>query len=534
MLYPRTIADEEEIVEEEFSSESEDEALTVRKKKRRAINSGGFSNDFHFEDGEEEAAADHLDGIQHYLKNTVASSLQEKIDEERKLQKLDKKVVLGGKIEAEEEAQAGEEKGLDQLMETSDKLREKKLKGKKAVVRKEDFFDPSSSEISTPEERADVLRDAIMDCGYTNPTPIQAACIPVALAGKDICACSSTGTGKTAAFMLPILERLLYRPKQHRSVTRVLVLAPTRELAIQIFQVTRRLAQFSSVEICLCAGGLDLKAQEAALRLGLDIVIATPGRLIDHLHNSPNFSLLDVEVLVLDEADRMLEEQFIIRLCAKNRQTMLFSATMTDEVEDLARMSLNTPVRLSFESAKGQVVNAYHERITSLGDSISRIQQQEAEEKAARSAQSVMQKAENLMNNVPDERANRVWFQEAEDKRQQKRKLREAKRIEKAKLAAQQKTPEERKMENLMSFQARQAKRAKRLKRLRVVEDDDEPKKKRKTGGKPKRKRSNFTAELTDVGRRSLKNARSGPDDVGFKKAKAAMKKKGSLKGPRK
>lgn len=93
-----------------------------------------------------------------------------------------------------------------------------------------------------------------MDVGYSQPTPIQAGCIPVALAGKDVCACSATGTGKTAAFMLPILERLLYRPKSQRSVTRVLVLVPTRELAIQVFQVSRKLAQYTNVEICLCAG----------------------------------------------------------------------------------------------------------------------------------------------------------------------------------------------------------------------------------------------------------------------------------------
>lgn len=150
------------------------------------------------------------------------------------------------------------------------------------------------------------------------------------------------GSGKTAAFMIPILERLLHRPKSIPAI-RVLVIAPTRELGLQIHQVTKSLATYTDISSCLCVGGLQSKSQEHELRMRPDIVIATPGRLIDHLKNTPGFSLESIDVLVMDEADRMLEDGFreelteIINSCPRTRQTMLFSATMTENVDDLIR-----------------------------------------------------------------------------------------------------------------------------------------------------------------------------------------------------
>ncbi|KAM3236934.1 DEAD-box ATP-dependent RNA helicase 28 [Capsicum annuum] len=195
--------------------------------------------------------------------------------------------------------------------------------------------------------------------GYTKPTPIQAACIPLALTGRDICGSAITGSGKTAAFALPTLERLLYRPK-NRPAIRVLILTPTRELAVQVHSMIGKLSQFMpDIRCCLVVGGLSTKVQEAALRSMPDIVVATPGRMIDHLRNSMSVGLDDLAVLILDEADRLLELGFsaeireLVRLCPKRRQTMLFSATMTEEVDELIKLSLNKPLRLSADpSAK--------------------------------------------------------------------------------------------------------------------------------------------------------------------------------------
>ncbi|GBN06278.1 putative ATP-dependent RNA helicase DDX27, partial [Araneus ventricosus] len=212
------------------------------------------------------------------------------------------------------------------------------------------------------------LQKAITTMNFLHPTPIQAATIPVALMGKDIYGCAATGTGKTAAFMLPVLERLLFKPKD-KPVSRVLVLLPTRELAVQVYQVSKQLAQFTKIEIVLSAGGLELKAQELALRRIPDIIIATPGRLLDHLENTPSFSLHSIEILILDEADRILDEYFseqmkeIIKQCCYERQTMLFSATLNDEVKDLAASVLKKPVKIFINSNTEVAMNLHQEFI---------------------------------------------------------------------------------------------------------------------------------------------------------------------------
>lgn len=196
--------------------------------------------------------------------------------------------------------------------------------------------------------------------GYAKPTPIQTKSIPVALLGKDLVGGAVTGSGKTAAFVLPIIERLLFRPKKVPT-SRVVILLPTRELAIQCHAVATKLASFTDIRFTLAVGGLSLKAQENELRLRPDVIIATPGRFIDHMRNSVSFSIDTVEILVLDEADRMLEDGFadelneILTTLPKSRQTMLFSATMTSSVDQLIRVGMNKPVRIMVDSGKKTV-----------------------------------------------------------------------------------------------------------------------------------------------------------------------------------
>jgi ATP-dependent RNA helicase RhlE len=202
-----------------------------------------------------------------------------------------------------------------------------------------------------------ILR-ALRGQGFDEATPIQAQAIGPALESRDILGVAQTGTGKTAAFLLPSIQHLLAERKPRKGgAPRMVVLAPTRELALQITEDARALAQFVDLRMVAVYGGAPIGRQTEQLRKGVDLVIATPGRLLDHLQRR-NVRLEDVDILVLDEADRMLDMGFlpdidsIVRRMPDRRQTLLFSATMPAAIESLAARFLRNPVRVEIENSR--------------------------------------------------------------------------------------------------------------------------------------------------------------------------------------
>jgi ATP-dependent RNA helicase RhlE len=195
------------------------------------------------------------------------------------------------------------------------------------------------------------LLAGIRELGFAKPTPIQAEAIPPALEGKDVLACAMTGSGKTVAFLLPILQKLIAKP---RGKTRALILTPTRELAAQIVEELNGVAVHTPVTAAPVIGGVGMGPQEHAFRSGVDVIVATPGRLLDHL-KEPYAKLDHIEFLVLDEADRMLDMGFlpdirrVLKYVPAKRQTMFFSATMPDPILALTREMLHHPVSINLE-----------------------------------------------------------------------------------------------------------------------------------------------------------------------------------------
>ncbi len=199
---------------------------------------------------------------------------------------------------------------------------------------------------------AEPILRAVTELGYREPTPIQAQAIPVVLQGRDVMGAAQTGTGKTAGFALPILQRLMPHANTSaspaRHPVRALILAPTRELADQIHENVRQYAKYSGLRSAVVFGGVDIKPQIAALRQGCEVLIATPGRLLDHM-GQKTVSLAQAEILVLDEADRMLDMGFlpdiqrILQALPERRQNLMFSATFSSDIRRLASSFLNDP-----------------------------------------------------------------------------------------------------------------------------------------------------------------------------------------------
>ena len=193
---------------------------------------------------------------------------------------------------------------------------------------------------------------ALFEEGYTNPTPIQEQSIPIVLEGKDLLGCAQTGTGKTAAFTLPIIQLLSAKPVEKRKRIKSLIVTPTRELAIQIAESFNAYGRHTPLNCTVIFGGVGQGPQVTALKNGVDVVIATPGRLLD-LMNQGYISLRDVEIFVLDEADRMLDMGFVndvrklLAVLPKKRQSLFFSATMPPEIVQLANSILHHPEKVT-------------------------------------------------------------------------------------------------------------------------------------------------------------------------------------------
>jgi len=213
---------------------------------------------------------------------------------------------------------------------------------------------------------------AVRALGYLKPTPIQSKAIPIVMSGKDVMGAAQTGTGKTAGFALPILHRLMpfasasMSPARHP--VRALILAPTRELADQVATNVQQYAAQSPLRCAVVFGGVDMNPQTEALRAGVEIIVATPGRLLDHLQ-SKNTSLGQVQTVVLDEADRMLDMGFlpdisrILQQLPKQRQSLMFSATFSEEIKRLAANFLNEPVLVEVSQRNSTSTNVRQELV---------------------------------------------------------------------------------------------------------------------------------------------------------------------------
>ena len=202
----------------------------------------------------------------------------------------------------------------------------------------------------TFEGLSEPTKQGIRDMGFTHLTRIQAASLPPLMRGKDLLGKAATGSGKSLSFLIPAVE-LLYGAKfVPRNGTGAIVLSPTRELALQLYQVVVELMRHFTQTHGVVIGGASRKTEEGKLCKGVNLLVATPGRLLDHLHNTRGFVFKNLKLLVIDEADRIMAQGFeeemhqILRLLPRTRQTVLFSATMTDKVEDIARLSLTEPV----------------------------------------------------------------------------------------------------------------------------------------------------------------------------------------------
>ncbi|KAI3720125.1 hypothetical protein L6452_21035 [Arctium lappa] len=281
-------------------------------------------------------------------------------EKKRKRKKKEKKINEEDKSEIDEDKEEEEgDEGLNVDQEEDKEIKTKKKKGKRggdSGIMSSDSF--TSLPLSEPTMKA------ILDMGFQYMTQIQARAIPPLLEGKDVLGAARTGSGKTLAFLVPAIELLFHAHFAPRNGTGVVVICPTRELAIQTHAVAKDLLKYHSQTLGLVIGGAARRGEAERIVKGVNLLVATPGRLLDHLQNTKGFIYKNLKCFVIDEADRILEANFeeemkqIIRILPKARQTALFSATQTKKVEDLARLSFqNTPVYIDVDDGRTRVTN---------------------------------------------------------------------------------------------------------------------------------------------------------------------------------
>eukprot|EP01091_Cochliopodium_minus_P014515 TRINITY_DN4938_c1_g1_i1.p1 TRINITY_DN4938_c1_g1~~TRINITY_DN4938_c1_g1_i1.p1 ORF type:complete len:850 (+),score=335.73 TRINITY_DN4938_c1_g1_i1:376-2925(+) len=355
-----TIKDDEEI---DYNDESEE----INENDEENLDNDLEVSQNNFFDGEEDS--EEVINIRTKISETIKQEM--KLNEKRnsgfattvdqKVEVIKRREENKDKYSVSEESSDEEDEQKDEDEEGGDLNEEKKREKEKVEKEFYEKIEKSKKELNRRWEDLNLskpLMKAITELGWAEPSPIQSITIPRALNGKDICASAVTGSGKTGAFILPVLERLLFR-NEGMSSTRVLIMEPTRELAIQAFEVLESLCTHTNITCSIIVGGLSEKLQKANISKRPDVIVATPGRLIDHLINSKSFDLDSLEILILDEADRLLELGFedqiheVLRFCPVQRQTMLFSATMSSKVDKLISLSLKKPLRISVDPIHG-------------------------------------------------------------------------------------------------------------------------------------------------------------------------------------
>ncbi|RZC10475.1 DEAD-box ATP-dependent RNA helicase 27 isoform A [Glycine soja] len=355
-------------LEEEEEEEDEEEEGTVLSSVRRA--KLGFNEGQKIEENTELAIE--VEVVQNLIMAETEDTLQASPmnETEKKMKKNNKKSdkKRSRDIATEERPEEEENENNTDSDGESSKKKKKKVEGESEVEEKKVKNNGGSGIMSTESFESLGLSEptykAIMDMGFHHMTQIQARAIPPLLIGKDVLGAARTGSGKTLAFLIPALE-LLYNVKfTPRNGAGVIVICPTRELAIQTHAVAKELLKYHSQTLGLVIGGSARKIEAERLAKGINLLVGTPGRLLDHLQNTKGFMYKNLKCLMIDEADRILEANFeeemkqIIKILPKNRQTALFSATQTKKVEDLARLSFQTtPIYIDVDDGRTKVTN---------------------------------------------------------------------------------------------------------------------------------------------------------------------------------